>query len=74
MFLKTNLISSQGYLDMQITCHYIALLIKLFKDKYNYLEVPFNLLGSYDFEKKISKVGGMISNTRKYDGCDLVES
>ena len=44
--LKYFFISRQAYLDMQISCHYIVLLIKLFKDKYNHLEVPFGLLGS----------------------------
>ena len=45
-YLKTNFISRQVYLYMQISCHYIVLLIKLFKDKYNHLEIPFGLLGS----------------------------
>jgi hypothetical protein len=72
--LKTNFISRQAYLDMQISCHCIVLLIKLFKDKYNHLEVPFGLLGSDVCEIFFSKVGGMISNERNYDGIDLVES
>ena len=59
---------------MQISCHYIVLLIKLFKDKYNHLEVPFGLLGSDVCEFFFSEVDGMISNERSYDGIDLVES
>lgn len=59
---------------MQISCHCIALLIKLFKDKYNHLEIPFNFLGSNVCGKESNIVGGMISNKRNYDGCDLVES
>ena len=48
--------------------------MQLFKDKYNHLEVPFGLFGLDVCEKKFSKVGGMISNERSYDGIDLVES
>lgn len=59
---------------MQISCHYIVLLIKLFKKKYNHLEVPFSLPGSNVCEQYFSKVGGMISSKRNYDGCELADS
>ena len=51
--LRKNLISHQAYLDMDILCHYIVLPIKLLKDKYNHLKIPFGLLGSDVCKKKI---------------------
>jgi hypothetical protein len=61
-------------LDIQLSCHYNVLLIKLFRDPHNHLEVPLSLTGSDACKIFFSKVGGMIENERNYDGCDLVES
>ena len=61
-------------MDIQLSCHYIVLLIKLFRDRHNHLEVPLSLTCSDACEIFFSKVGGMIQNERNYDGCDLVES
>ena len=52
----------------------MQLLIKLFRDRFNHLEVPVSLVGSYVCEIFFTKVGGMLHNERSYDGCDLVES
>ena len=72
--LATNFISRHAYLDIQLSCHYSVLLIKLFQEQHNHLEVPLSLTGSDAYEIFFSKVGGMIHNERNYDGCDLVES
>ena len=72
--LATNFISRQTYLDIQLSCHYSVLLIKLFQDRHSHLEVPLSLTGSNACEIFFSEVGGMIQNKRNYNGCDLVES
>ena len=72
--LATNFISRKTYLDIQLSCHYSILLIKLFRDRHSHLEVPLSLIGLEARKIFFSKVGGMIQNEQNYDGCDLVES
>lgn len=64
----------EGYLGVQISCHYVVLLIKLLKDHFSHLQVPMSTVGYDICEVFLSKVGVMIQNERTYDGCDLVES
>lgn len=48
-------------------------LIKLFRDRFNHLEVSHILVGSDVCEIFYRKVGGMLQNERSYDGCASVE-
>ena len=61
-------------MDIQLSCDYNVLLIKLFQDRHNHLEVPLSLTGLDACEIFFIKVGRMIQNERNYDGCDRVES
>lgn len=50
----------------------MVLLIKLFRDAYDHLPVPFHLTGSDSCEIFFSKVGGMQGMERAYDFHELV--
>lgn len=72
--LKQNFISRETFMDIQLSCHFVVLLIKIFRDRYSHLAVPLSSTGSDACENFFSKVGGMVSNERCYDGCDLLSS
>ena len=43
-------VSQQCFVDMQMSCHFVVLLICLFKEKYPSLPVPLHLIGSNSCE------------------------
>lgn len=69
---KLHFISQQCFLDVQLSCHFIVLLICHFCDKYPHLVVPFHLTGSDSCEVFFSKVGGMVGMERAYDFQELL--
>ena len=52
-------VSQQCYIDIQISCHFVVLLIAHFRDKYSHLPVSLHLTGSDSCEVFFSKVEGM---------------
>lgn len=72
--LKENFISREAFQDIQLSCHFAVLLIKVFREKFSHLKVPFSSTGSDTCENFFSKVGGMVRNERSYDGGDLLSS
>ena len=65
-------VSNQCYLDVQLSCHFVVLLIRYFRDAFSHLPVPFHLTGSHSCEFFFSKVGGMQGMERAYDFQELV--
>lgn len=72
--LKQNFVSRETFLDIQLSCHFVVFLIKVFRDKYSHLPVPLSSTGSDACENFFSKVGGMVRNERCYDGYDLLST
>ena len=64
---KLHFVSQQCFLDIQLSCHFIVLLVCHFRDKYSNLNVPFHLIGSDSCEVFFSKVGSMVGMERAYD-------
>ena len=69
-----SFVSQQCYLDVQLPCHFVVLLVKHFRDKYPHLPVPFHLTGSDSCEIFFSKIGGMNGMERSCDFHDLVNT
>ena len=69
---KLHFVSQQCFLDIQLSCHFIVLLVCHFRDKYPHLSVPFHLTGSDSCEVFFSKVGGMVGMERAYDFQELL--
>jgi hypothetical protein len=69
-----SFVSMQCFLDAQISCHFVVLLICHFRDTYGHLPMPLHLIGSDSCRKKISKIGGMCGMERAYDFQELLNS
>jgi hypothetical protein len=70
--LQESFISNQCFLDIMISCHFVVLFIRYFRDFYIHLHVPLHLTGSDACEIFFSKVGGMQGIERAYDFHKLV--
>ena len=64
---QESFVSQQCFIDIQISCHFVVLLIRHFHDKYPHLSVPLYLIGSDSYEILFSKVEGMQGMERAYD-------
>ena len=69
---KLHFVSQQCFLDIQLSCYFIVLLICHFCDKFPGLTVLFYLIGSDSCEVFFSKVGGMVGMERAYDFQELL--
>jgi hypothetical protein len=56
---QESFVSQQCFIDIQILCHFVVVLIAHFRDKYPHLPVPLYLTGGDSCEILFSKVGGM---------------
>ena len=52
-------VSQQCFIDIQISCHFVVLLIAHFRNKYSHLSIPLHLSRSDSCKVFFSKVGGM---------------
>ena len=59
-------ISREAKTDALLSCHFIVLLIKLFRDKFKDLAIPFHSLGSDVCEDVFAALGGFVRNKRTY--------
>jgi hypothetical protein len=57
---------------VQVSCHFIVLLILHFRDKYAHLPVPLHLAGSDSCKVFFSKIEGMVGLERAYDFHEVV--
>jgi hypothetical protein len=62
-----SFVSNQCFLDVQISCHFVVLLIQYFRDFHRHLPILLHLTGSDACEIFFSKVGGMQGMERAYD-------
>lgn len=69
----TSCIPMQTFLDIQMSVHFVVLLIIQFRDNFQHLPVPLHLTGSDACEQFFSKVGGMRGHERSYDFSELVD-
>ena len=69
-----NFVNQQCFLDVQLLCHFIVLLVKHFRDNYPNVPVPLHLTGSDSCEIFFSKISGMNGMERSYDFHDLVNT
>jgi hypothetical protein len=60
------------FLDIQISCHFVVLLIKHFKNQYLELIVPLHFIGSNFYEVFFPKIGIMLGMECAYDFYELV--
>jgi hypothetical protein len=65
-------VSNQCYLDIQLSCNFVVLFIKYFRDFFGHLVVLLHLIGSNSYEIFFSKVGGMQGMERAYDFHELL--
>jgi hypothetical protein len=56
---QESFVSQQCFVDIQMSCHFVVLLISLFRKKYPTLPIPLHLIGSDSYEIFFSKIGGM---------------
>src|SRR5450759_4435948 len=68
-----NCVPIQTFLDIQMSVHFVVLLIIQFRDNFSHLPVPLRLTGSDACEQFFSKVGGMQGHERSYDISELVD-
>ena len=69
-----NFVSLQCFIDIQLSCHFVVLLICHFRDRYPELAVPLHLTGSDSCEIFFSRIGGMNGLERAYDFHELVNT
>lgn len=69
-----HFVSQQCFLDIQVSCHFVVLLIVHFRDMYPNLVVPLHLTGLDSCEIFFSKIGGMVGLERAYDFHELVST
>jgi hypothetical protein len=69
-----NFVSLQCFIDIQLSCHFVVLLICHFRDRFPELPVPLHLTGSDSCEIFFSRIGGMNGQERAYDFHDLVNT
>jgi len=60
------------FLDIQMSCHFVVLLIKHFINQYLELIVPLHFIGSNSYEVFFPKIGGMLGMECAYDFSELV--
>ena len=67
-----HFVNKQCFIDIQLSCSFIVLLIYHFRDRYSHLPVPRHLTGSDSCEFFFSKIGGMSGAEQAYDFNKLV--
>ena len=67
-----SFVSNQCFLDIQLPCHFVVLLIVHFRNRYPHLSVPLHLIGSNSCEIFFSKNEEMVEMERAYDFSELL--
>jgi hypothetical protein len=71
---QESFVSQQCFVDIQLSCHFVVLLIKTFRDRFPSLPVPLHLTRSYSCEIFFSKIRRMVGMERAYDFHELLNS
>jgi hypothetical protein len=67
-------ISQEAKVDVLLSCHFVVLLIKVFRDEFSHLPIPFWKLGSDVCEDLFSSLGSFVMNKRTYTVCEAVQT
>ncbi|KAL2620839.1 hypothetical protein R1flu_001044 [Riccia fluitans] len=70
---EKKMVSKECFNDVQISCHFVVLLCRVFRNKFPRMALPLYLLGSDSCEQFFSRVGGMRRYGRNYDFGDLLD-
>ena len=70
VLVSESFVSQQCFIDVQMSCHFVVLLICLFRDK---VPARSSLTGSDACKILFSKVGGMVGMERIYDFHELIK-
>jgi hypothetical protein len=62
-----HFVNQQCFIDIQMSCHFVALLICHFKDRYSHLPTLLHLTGNDACKRIFSKIGRMVGLKRAYD-------
>ena len=69
-----SFVPQQCFLDVQMSCHFVVLLMKLFRDFYLNLHVPLYLIGSNCCEIFFSQIRRMVEMERAYNFHELLKA
>lgn len=73
-FTEKNMLSIQAFHDLNMSCHFIMLLVCCFWNQLPNLHIPFHLLGSDCCEVFFSKMGDMSGYEHNYDFGSLLDA
>ena len=69
-----NFITREAFQDAVMSCHDICLLIKIFRDHFPTLQIPYSRLGSDVCEDYFSSLGSFAMNKRTYTIMEALQS
>ena len=72
--LNEHYVTREGSQDAILSCHFIVLLIYLFRDDYPSLDIPFERCGSDACEDLFSSLGSFVKNKRTYSVFDALQT
>jgi hypothetical protein len=67
LVLQEAFVSQQCFVDIQMSCHFVLLLIRFFRNKYSSLPMPLHLISSDACKISFSKIGGTMRRECAYD-------
>ena len=75
-YTVAQFVSNQCFIDDQVLCHFLVLLVVHFKNKYPHLPIPLHLIDSDSCEifNFFEKIGGMVGLERVYDFDEVVNT
>jgi hypothetical protein len=72
--LKEHFVTREAFQDLVLSCHFVPILIMVFRDLCKELGIPFDLTGSDCVEILWSALGSQVMNRRTYSFGDAFES
>ena len=72
--LRINYITREGAQDTIMSCHFVVLLIRLFRDHYPDKDIPYYRCGSDPCEYFFSSLGSFVMNKRTYTLLDAIQT
>ena len=67
-------ISQEAYTDVVMSCHFVVMLIMIFRDEGSTRPIPFRHTGGDCCEDKFSLFGGFVNNKRTYTVCEALHT
>ena len=72
--LNEHYVTREASQDAILSCHFVVLLIYLFRDDYPSLDIPFDRCGSDPCEDLFSMLGSFVKNKRTYSVFDALQT